>query len=86
MVIIKVLKRGDAASLIVGIAMALIGAGVITAISSSVAGSLVSGGDVTPGFAQGYVLPLVTFVLQLVLLELSLRAIIFLRAAYLKSQ
>lgn len=85
MVTIKVLKRNDSASLIVAIAMALIGAGVLTALSNSIAGSLVSSGEVATSFTDGYLLPLLVFVLQLIFLELSLRAIIFLRAAYLKS-
>ena len=86
MVTIKVLKRRDAASLIVGVAMALIGAAVITSLSSSISTSLVSVGDATPSFSEGYILPLISFVLQMIMLEVSLRAIIFLRATYLKSQ
>ena len=88
MVIIKVLKRNDASSIVIAIALAMIGAGVITAWSTSLTDALVQSGvsDISPDFTDGYVFPALVFVLQLVLLELTLRAVIYARASYLKSQ
>lgn len=88
MVTIKVLKRNDASSVIIAIALAMIGAGVITAWSTSLTDALVQSGpgDLSPGFSEGYLVPALVFVFQLVLLELTLRAVILARASYLKSQ
>ncbi len=88
MVTIKVLQRNDASSIVIAIALAMIGAGVITAWSTSLTDALVQDGigDRSPGFSEGYFVPALIFVLQLMLLELTLRAIIYARSAYLKSQ
>lgn len=88
MVTIKVLKRNDASSVVIAVALALIGAGVITAWSTSLTNALVNTGrnDLTPEFTDGYFIPFLIFLLQLVLLELTLRAIIFARASFLKTQ
>ncbi len=88
MVTIKVLQRNDASSIVIAIALAMIGAGVITAWSTSLTDALVQNGlsDRSPEFTEGYAIPALVFVFQLVLLELTLRAIIYARSAYLKSQ
>lgn len=82
MVIIKVLKRNDAASIVVAVALAVIGAGAISALSNSITNALTG---TNPTFENGYLYPMLAFLLQLLLLEAGLRAIIFLRATYLRS-
>lgn len=83
MTTIKLLLRRDASSVVVAVALALIGAGVITALSSSLASALTGS---APSFENGYLMPLLVFGFQLLILEASLRAIIFVRGTYIRSK
>lgn len=83
MTTITILRRRDAASVIVAIALGLIGAGAITALSTSLAQALTG---TNPSFTGGYLVPMLVFLFQLVLLETGLRLIIFIRASYLRSK
>ena len=87
MVVIQVLKRKDAASLIIAIALAMIGFAVIGGVTGHLSHEIAGLGDTYNGnFKTNYVLPLVSFVLQLIALEVFLRLIIAARASYDKNQ
>jgi hypothetical protein len=79
MVIIKVLKRKDAASLVVGVVLAIIVAQLVIALTSDFA-QILSGVDesehfstVSDSWQASYLLPAVSIVLQLITLELLIR-------------
>lgn len=86
MVAVQILKRKDASSLIVAIALAMIGFAVIGDITAHLSHVLSGLSDSYGGdFKSNYVLPLVSFALQLIALEVFLRLIIKARASYLAS-
>ena len=86
MVTIQVLKRKDASSLIVSIALAMIGFAVIGSITKHLSYVLSGMNDVyDASFKSDYILPLVAFALQVIALEVFLRLIIKAREAYIKS-
>jgi hypothetical protein len=77
----KVLLRKDISSLIVavvtGVAVAFFLLGITGPLATELTASEKFGGD--PGFSALYIQPIVAFALQIVALELLLRAVIFAR-------
>ena len=68
MVLVRILQRKDAASLVVAIAAGLVVAGFVGAITSHLA-DLFAGIDTNASFRDDYWRPFVGFVLQLLALE-----------------
>lgn len=80
MVVVRVLQRKDAASLVVAIAAGLVVANFISSVSSHLA-AVLSGVEADATFADDYWHPFVSLVLQLVALELLTRLAIAVRGA-----
>lgn len=78
MVLVRVMQRKDAASLVVAVAAGLAVFSFLSTFTAHLT-SLLSGGEGDYGFADSYWRPVVALVLQLVLLELLARVVI---AAY----
>lgn len=88
MYIVKILKRKDAASVIVAIILAIVLLNVITAVTGDLA-TYLSGIDVAAGSTQwreNAVRPAMAAVLQLVLLEAILRVVIFIRPYFVRKK
>ena len=97
MVIVKVLKRKDASSLIVAVVLAMMVSTFLVQITmegSEELSKLISGNDNifgTDGSVAGlgwevaYLLPTVTILLQVIALELLIRLFIFLRGMWISS-
>lgn len=76
MYIVQILKRKDAAALVVGVVVALIISAFISSITSELANMVGNvGSEVTagPSWQQQYLVPLVWAVLQLVVFEVVIR-------------
>lgn len=79
MYIVKILKRGDGASVVVAIVLAFIIANVLTVVTTDLAAYL-SGIDASSTqWRANVVMPLIGSVLQLIVLEALLRVIVFVR-------
>lgn len=80
----KVLQRRDGATLIVGAVLAFLSLQFIMAVTSPLANKLVSSPDGTPSltFKEQFLLPLVSLLLQVVVLELLIWVVIGLRTAF----
>lgn len=79
MVLVKVLERRDAASVVVAVAVGLVVATFVSTVTTHLSGVL-TGADTVGGFRENYWHPLVAFVLQLVALELLARLAVIVRA------
>lgn len=83
MYIVKFLKRKDAASIVVAILLAMILVNPIQMIASFwstyVVGSTGMYGY-APGWKEAYAAPIVTLVISLIIVEVGLRAFVWLRA------
>lgn len=92
MVLVKILKRGDAASIIVAIVLAMSISNAFSIMFMDIAGWVAGiGEDVNmyQGFSEGgwrttYLFPVVTLVLQLIALELVARVAIYAREQAIK--
>jgi hypothetical protein len=89
MYIVKILKRRDAASLVVAIVLAMILGYTLNMPAMGLANQLsdVLPGGTTQGFTEWkfmYFQPLVSGVLQVILLEIVLRLVVPLRAALVR--
>lgn len=87
MYIVKVLKRKDAASVIVAVVLALILSGITTILTGDLA-TYLSGiehsGNVL--WRENVVRPLIAAVLQVILLEALLRIVIFVRPFFVQKK
>ena len=82
--IVKVLKRKDAASVVVAIVLALILLNVLAVLTRDAA-TYLSGIETTGGqWRENVVHPLVQGALQVILLEAVLRAVIYLRPMFVR--
>ncbi|MDQ3123736.1 MAG: hypothetical protein M3Q14_03590 [bacterium] len=83
MYIVKVLKRRDAASVVVAVVLAMILLPVLQSTTAYLASDLVGTNSVfgaAPSWKELYLQPLVAALFQVVLLELGLRLMVALRA------
>jgi len=74
--IIKVLKRKDGATLVVGVALAFVVANFLMSVTGQLSAKITDAAGSTPGLAStdgwqtAYLLPIVTLILELIALEL----------------
>lgn len=78
MVLVRVLERRDAASLVVAIAAGLVIFSFVTSVTAHLT-AVISGIDTDESFRTAYWQPIVAMVLQLVALELLARLVIAVR-------
>lgn len=83
--IVKVLKRKDAASVVVAVVLALVLSGIISVLTSDLA-TYLSGIEVSGGteWRENIVRPLIAAALQIILLELVLRLAIAVRPVFVR--
>lgn len=88
MYIVKILKRKDAASVVVAIALAFVLTYVLTAVTSDLATYLAGIEDATSAtqWRENTVRPLIAAVLQVVVLEAILRLVILLRPYFVRKK
>jgi hypothetical protein len=79
MILVRILQRRDAASLVVAIAAGLAVAQFVAAVMSPLS-AMLSGMDRVGGFREDYWQPLLFFILQLVALEVLARVAILIRS------
>lgn len=75
MVLVRVLQRKDAASLVVAIAAGLVVANFVSSVTTHLT-AVLTGSDYQADFAVDYWRPLVALVLQLLVLEILARIVI----------
>lgn len=87
MYIVKILKRGDAASVVVAVVLALILAGVLPNVTSDLA-TYLSGIETANSteWRENVVRPLINAVLQIVVLEAFLRVVVFVRPYFVSKK
>ena len=85
MYIVKILKRKDAASVVVAVVLAFVLSGVITVLTSDLA-TYLSGIETSAGanWRENVVRPLIAAFLQVVLLEALLRILVFVRPYFVQ--
>lgn len=85
MYIVKVLKRRDAASIVVAVVLAFVLSNVVTVLTSDLA-TYLSGIDTVGGteWRENVVRPLIAAILQVVLLEAVLRLAVYLRPYFVQ--
>lgn len=87
MYIIKVLKRKDAASVIVAVVLALVLSSVVTALTGDFANYLSGVSSELDGELRDVLIrPLVSAFLQVLTLEVFLRLVIFARPAFVRKK
>ena len=95
MVTVKVLKRKDAASLVVAVVLALMVSAFLSQVTLDASMSLselisgkenLTGSDSSVSWEVTYLLPTVTFLVQLIALELLIRLFIFLRGMWINAR
>ncbi len=88
MVLVRILKRKDASSVIVAIVLAFIVAEVVSRMTVSLAGKLSGIGSDLPAFAWrgSFAFPILSLILQVIVLEILVRAAIIIRAALVRGR
>lgn len=80
MVIVRILQRKDAASLVVAVAAAIVVAQFLTFMGNQLSYELLGAGpgeDYTPDWKVTYAVPIVALLLQLVMLEVLARLVVW---------
>ncbi len=85
MVVVRILQRRDAASLVVAIAAGLVVGQFVSSITNHLS-DVLSGVDSNASFKTAYWQPIVTFVLQLVVLEILARLAVAARAELVRKR
>lgn len=84
MYIVKILKRRDAASVVVAVVLALILLGILSTLTSDLA-TYLSGIETTgTEWRENIVLPLIQGALEIILLEALLRIVIYVRPMFVR--
>lgn len=85
MYVVKILKRKDAASVIVAVVLAFILSSIVTVLTADLA-TYLSGIEVSGGteWRENVVRPLIAGALQVILLEAVLRAVVYTRPAFVR--
>ena len=92
MYIVKVLKRRDAASVIVAVVLAMVIVNVLPLLTSELAGTLANAEEVYSygsgysggGWRTAYLAPIISLFLQVVLIEIGLRLAVAMRSVFVR--